>query len=66
MSLCRWVDYGTLLGIWRTGDILPHDADVDFGRILPDDKNQRYDFDLKFAERLDRYNITGYDVYAYI
>lgn len=31
-----WLDFGSLLGIFRDGDIIPHDNDIDFAVLNPD------------------------------
>ncbi|KAL9966392.1 hypothetical protein ACROYT_G024455 [Oculina patagonica] len=37
-----WLDYGTLLGAYRTGDILPHDHDADISFILKTESFDAY------------------------
>jgi hypothetical protein len=36
-----WVDAGTLLGLYRQGDFIPHDTDVDFGVALSSGQAER-------------------------
>jgi hypothetical protein len=31
-----WLDYGTLLGAWRIGDVMPHDHDLDLSMRVED------------------------------
>lgn len=31
-----WLDFGTLLGVIREGDIIPHDGDLDLSRLAND------------------------------
>lgn len=38
-----WVDHGLLLGYHRSGDILPHDGDVDLTRIHNKGLEKRFD-----------------------
>ena len=45
-----WLDYGTLLGAVRTGDILDYDEDCDIG-ILKQDVDKVLNLACKFLER---------------
>ena len=38
-----WIDYGTLLGAHRIGDILPHDGDADISRLILPNTSQEQD-----------------------
>lgn len=35
-----WVEYGTLLGLYRSGTLLKGDSDIDFGVLAPKDQNE--------------------------
>ena len=37
-----WLDYGTLLGVVREGDVLLHDGDIDISRLADDLNQDRY------------------------
>ena len=34
-----WVEYGTLLGLYRSGALLKGDSDIDFGMLVPEDQD---------------------------
>ena len=48
-NVSYWIDYGTLLGAERDGQIIPHDFDVDFG-IRLEDCNALYKLRGEFAD----------------
>ncbi len=55
-----WIDYGTLLGAVREGDILDYDEDADIG-ILKQDSDKLLNISWKFLEKKDLYfYIYGY------
>jgi hypothetical protein len=74
-----WVDYGTLLGLYREGDIIRHDTDVDVC-LYPRAENERLaekmislmdllgsDFELRYYPKdhgLNLYRIFSSGVYA--
>jgi hypothetical protein len=79
VGLKYWVDYGTLLGLYREGDIIRHDSDVDVC-LYPRDVNERLaekmislidllgsEFELRYYpkdEGLNLYRVFHSGVYA--
>ncbi|XP_067659646.1 uncharacterized protein RP689-like isoform X1 [Haliotis asinina] len=62
-NMTYWLDYGTLLGVWKTGEIIPYDGDIDIGRhftgITADS------FLIKESRRhLNQFNVTLNDFQA--
>lgn len=55
-----WVDYGTLLGIIREGDIIKHDNDVDLCVINSKDNHDRIykSFEYMYRKYPDKYKFT--------
>lgn len=64
-----WVDFGTLLGIIRDGDIIYHDFDVDVVIVESDDMNEKMQNvykDLKSKNiRMKRMKWSAYRAYSY-
>ncbi|CAH1245910.1 FKRP [Branchiostoma lanceolatum] len=54
-----WLDYGTLLGAVRMGDVLPHDADVDISRLKLESSAAEWHFGSRFRQRLRDFGIEG-------
>ena len=61
LYICRWVDYGTLLGTVRGGDVIHHDYDVDFSRLVmnPEDGKAQMRFKNRFSHEMKRLNCGG-------
>ncbi|XP_035668460.1 uncharacterized protein LOC118410768 [Branchiostoma floridae] len=54
-----WLDYGTLLGAVRMGDVLPHDGDVDISRLKMESKVAESNFGSRFRKRLRDSGLEG-------
>ncbi|KAI8521234.1 hypothetical protein Bbelb_009880 [Branchiostoma belcheri] len=54
-----WLDYGTLLGAVRLGDVLPHDGDVDISRLKMGTRAAEQSFGSRFQKRLRHFGIEG-------
>ena len=74
-NLSSWIDYGTLLGAYRQGDILPWDQDADVGYLQRDVGRVKFNVIPKLQKRYGvimkhynpvtlRYNQTQVDVFA--
>jgi hypothetical protein len=65
MNETYWIDHGTLLGAVRHQDLLPHDYDVDFGRVH---SKTDYTKGTEFHRLLDRHGdgIAGNLMMAYM
>ncbi|XP_077869014.1 uncharacterized protein RT0683-like [Saccoglossus kowalevskii] len=61
MNVTYWLDFGTLLGAMRNGDIIRYDGDADISRIYPEGKKYS---DYLFTKKLMEKGIEGNAIIA--
>lgn len=54
-----WLDYGTLMGATRIGDILPYDGDIDMSRLMHKDSKKEDEAVSQIGTRLNKLGIEG-------